>query len=88
MTRTPPVPWEEMVADPLGGATRILANQIADRDEEIALLRSALLLAREYVVRVHGTLVSAMGHENTLVKPDLDKIDAALSHSPHEQSGR
>ncbi len=33
--RTPPVTLEEMVADPVKGATRILANQIEDRDDFI-----------------------------------------------------
>ena len=38
----------------------------------------ALRLAREYVAKVHGSIAGAMGHERTAVKPDLDKIDAAI----------
>ena len=41
MARTEPVTWSEMVANPMQGGMRILANQIADRDDEIKRLRAA-----------------------------------------------
>ena len=44
----------------------------------ITELEEALALAFAYVERVHGTIASAMGHENTVVRPDLDKIRAVL----------
>lgn len=59
--------------------------QCAERDANARLIAAApemleaLKLAREYVVRVHGTIASAQGHENTIVKPDIDKIDAVLA---------
>lgn len=46
--------------------------------EAVAELVGALKLAREYVVRVEGTVRSATGCDN-VVTPDLQKIDAALA---------
>jgi hypothetical protein len=42
-------------------------------------LLEALQKAREYVAKVNGSIVGAIGHDNTIVKPDLDLIDAAIA---------
>jgi len=42
-------------------------------------LLEALKKAREYVAKVNGSIAGAIGHENTIVKPDLDLIDATIS---------
>lgn len=42
-------------------------------------LLEALKKAREYVAKLHGSIAGAIGHENTIVKPDLDLIDAAIA---------
>jgi len=48
--------------------------------EAFEQLHEALKLAREYVKKVHGTLVPAMGEDN-LVSPDLAKVDEALKRA-------
>lgn len=41
-------------------------------------LVEALKIARGYVLAVHGNISGATGTNETIVKPDLDRIDAAL----------
>lgn len=42
-------------------------------------LLEALKTAREYVQAAHGSMSGAMGHNDTIVKPDLDAIDTAIA---------
>jgi hypothetical protein len=67
MARTPPVSWGEMVADPTSGACRILGNQIADRDEMIAVMREALESAQRAF------------QDQGYCGPARDLVDAALT---------
>lgn len=39
----------------------------------------AFELAQTYVYALHMTIAGAMGHENTVVRPDLDKVDKAIA---------
>ena len=39
----------------------------------------ALKLARGYVEAMHNNIASAMGHERTVIRPDLDVVDAAIA---------
>jgi hypothetical protein len=38
----------------------------------------AFKLARTYVHTLHSTVATATGHERTVVRPDLEKVDAAI----------
>lgn len=49
-------------------------KDLLDRD-----LLAALKKAREYVANYHSVLASAAGHEETIVKPDLDYIDQIIA---------
>lgn len=53
---------------------------IAEREAGIERLRTALMVAREYVVRVDGTMVFT-APENRLTHADLLLIDAALAET-------
>jgi hypothetical protein len=48
-------------------------------------LLEALKKARDYVAKVNGSIAGAIGHENTIVKPDLDMIDAAIAKATGDQ---
>jgi hypothetical protein len=39
---------------------------------------SAFKLARGYVNAMQMNLAGAMGHENTVIRPDLERIDKAI----------
>jgi len=56
----------------------------SDKDGRIRDLKEALKIAREYVAATHGSLVGATGI-NTIVKPDLDLIDAALNSTTKKE---
>ena len=42
-------------------------------------LLEALQIARGYIYLVHCQLKDAVGHEDTAVRPDLDRIDATIA---------
>lgn len=46
-------------------------------------LYDALILARGYVEKTYGSLVGAVGPDN-IIKPDLDRINAALAKARGE----
>lgn len=53
---------------------------IEQRDEQIEKLREALLIAKEYVIRVDGVQAFTAPAQR-LTKPDLDKINEALAET-------
>ena len=44
-------------------------------------LLAALQIARGYIYLTHCQLASAIGHEETTVRPDLDRIDTTLARA-------
>ena len=75
----------------ISGIKNELNGRINESNEEIERLQvdkaefvDALELARQYVLGMHLNLKGAMGHSDTLVAPDLAKIDAALAKASEE----
>lgn len=50
-------------------------EELEDRDELLDMLK----LARQYVHAQHAIIAAACGHQETIVKPDLDKIDTVIA---------
>lgn len=57
-----------------------LLFEIDDLKEKIQALADALRLARTYVAAMNNNIAGAVGSDNTVIRPDLDKIDALLAH--------
>ena len=57
-------------------AATIITEETGDGD-----LLAALSKARGYVMSMHTNIAKALGHENTIIKPDLDMIDAAITRA-------
>lgn len=60
-----------------------LNGTIAQQAAENERLRAALRKAREYVVKVDGTM-AFIPPENRVTRPDLDMIDAALGYEQNQ----
>lgn len=71
-----------LMLDSLTGVIKQQEMKIAKLENLIVTapkLLEALKKAREYVVNCHSILASVTGHNETVVKPDLDSIDEVIA---------
>ena len=64
-----------------------ITSKDLDCTDTIRELLEALQIARSYIYLTHCQLVAACGHEDTAVRPDLDRIDQTIAKALRQEIG-